>query len=124
MGMVPVVMFGEMRTRWFWMFSVTTQPPTPDATHPAIAGSGQGVEGDWVIVLRPLKSEVPAVVRVRRALKYLLRTHGLECTHILDRLPASPPMPPTPKQLRKKRPRKPRPPDSLVAFVETIKHQE
>lgn len=35
-----------------------------------------------VLTLRPLPSDTPVVVRVRSALKTLLRTYGLKCTNI------------------------------------------
>jgi hypothetical protein len=34
------------------------------------------------LVLRPLPSAYPAITRLRRALKFLLRTFGLECVQV------------------------------------------
>ena len=33
----------------------------------------------YTLVLRPLKSDVPPIIRLRRALKALLRSYGLRC---------------------------------------------
>jgi hypothetical protein len=37
---------------------------------------------DYHLVLRPLRSDVPAVIRLRKALKMLLRDFGLRCVRI------------------------------------------
>ena len=34
---------------------------------------------EYTLVLRPLKSDVPPIIRLRRALKALLRSYGLRC---------------------------------------------
>lgn len=36
----------------------------------------------WTIVVRAEGEGPPAAIRVRRALKFLLRSHGLRCTRI------------------------------------------
>ena len=37
---------------------------------------------DYVLVLRPLASDVPAAIRLRRALKCLLRVYGLRAVSV------------------------------------------
>jgi hypothetical protein len=41
----------------------------------------------WTFTIEPLPCAVPAVNRVRSALKVLLRRFGLRCTAILDETP-------------------------------------
>lgn len=41
----------------------------------------------WVLTLRPLPDDVPAAVRMRRALKCLLRSFRLKCERISGKEP-------------------------------------
>ncbi len=47
---------------------MNTVPPNPDSRDVL-----------FTLVLRPLKSDVPPIIRLRRALKALLRSYGLRC---------------------------------------------
>lgn len=49
---------------------MNTLPPNPDID-PVI----------FTITLRPLRSDIPVFVRLRRVLKSLLRTYSFECTY-------------------------------------------
>jgi hypothetical protein len=42
----------------------------------------QSASCNYVLTLRPLPHDVPAVIRLRRGLKYLLRQCSLRCTAI------------------------------------------
>jgi hypothetical protein len=48
------------------------------------------IDPDYHLVLRPLPCAVPAVVRVRKALKTLLRAFGLKCVRIEEKLAEGP----------------------------------
>jgi hypothetical protein len=39
---------------------------------------------EYILRLRPLASPVPAVVRLRKALKCLLRSYGLRCEDLVE----------------------------------------
>jgi hypothetical protein len=39
---------------------------------------------DYVVRLRPLKKDVPANIRIRRALKTLLRCFGFRCVNVIE----------------------------------------
>jgi hypothetical protein len=53
-------------------------------------------EPSYVLTLRPLPHDVPAVIRLRRGLKYLLRECSLRCTAIrLEQAGDAPPDAPT-----------------------------
>jgi hypothetical protein len=57
---------------------------------------GEGREGigqtpDVRLTLRPLPSDVPVDVRLRKALKGLLRAHGFKCLLVEDVGPGEPP---------------------------------
>jgi hypothetical protein len=55
--------------------------------HHTTAGNGRQHETEWIITLRPLPDTVPATVRLRAALKTLLRCYRLRCTNIDARPP-------------------------------------
>ena len=64
--------------------------PTP-TTEPDVFDSDRSLTplAAYVVTLRPLRSSVPAEIRLRRALKALLRTHGLRCVRV-QAAPAGP----------------------------------
>jgi hypothetical protein len=76
--------------------SDTPLPTTPEQPDQAVAEAS-----DWVIIVRPLASNVPAAIRVRRVLKYMLRSQGLQCMFVGGRLPTTA-NPVEPKPRRKK----------------------
>ena len=71
-------------------------PDTPlpsTGTPPDSSGCADAVDAaDWVLVLRPLPSAIPAAVRMRRLLKCLLRAYHIRCVSVGSGLPT-----PTPK---------------------------
>jgi hypothetical protein len=48
--------------------------------------------GDYVLTLRPLAGPVPVRLRLRRALKCLLRAFGLRCVAIREVRSSAPPV--------------------------------
>jgi hypothetical protein len=60
----------------------------------------------WVVVLRPMPSEVSSGRRVAAVLKHALRSHGLKCIEVRDNVPTSLP---APKPRRVKKPKPPPP---------------
>jgi hypothetical protein len=57
-------------------------PPAADAGSPPAAEAGPpriGTPERWQITVQAVGAGPPIVVRVRRALKHLLRAHGLKC---------------------------------------------
>jgi hypothetical protein len=49
-----------------------------------LANSPSLDETTYTLVLKPLADEVPAIVRLRRALKCLLRSYGLRCLSCVE----------------------------------------
>lgn len=63
------------------MTSTTTTSSTSPATrHEAL----DAIPGRWRLVLQAEGNGPPAVCRIRRALKWLLRTHGLRCVEATE----------------------------------------
>jgi hypothetical protein len=66
---------------------------TDDHTGPHPGGRFQGGE-EYLLRLRALPSDVPPIIRLRHALKRLLRDYELRCRDIQDVTPQLPPLPP------------------------------
>lgn len=56
-------------------------PTIPEQEQPAADGA------DWVLVLKPLPSDIPAEVRMKRLLKCLLRGYQMRCVSVSAHVP-------------------------------------
>ena len=94
------------------MSTETDTPPSAESIPPGII-----TPGVWVVVLQPLPDDVPGDVRMRRALKCLLRAFNIECRFAGDRVPLPVGLARKKPKLRKRRearPPAPKPADLLT----------